>query len=178
MGCCHFSPSWRLYCFVWHLRFVWRQSLKNLNSTCPQQSQPWNPHWCASHTHTHQTHTLIAAQPGLCKVENVDWSCQDLTRACWDIDERVEENDQICLSDRSCTKRGGANCCTGRPPWSSAVIKCCVVFSHSPSPPESRSILIQHRVTANVFMFFNQAWCVRVVSRPVCVLLPLTWPKL
>lgn len=32
------SLSRRVYCFVWHLCCIWRQSLKNLSSTCPQQS--------------------------------------------------------------------------------------------------------------------------------------------
>lgn len=47
------------------------------------------------------------------------------------------------------------------------------------SPPESRSILTQHQVTANVFMFLTRL-CVCVVSKPVCVCvdLPLMWPKL
>ena len=103
--CCNFSLSLSLSLEGFIVVFgvcvaFWRQSLKNLSSTCPQQSQSWNPNWSHTphmhthhaharthaHTHTH-THTLAWLQ--LCLVcirlyMQIECVSQDLTGGRWE----------------------------------------------------------------------------------------------
>lgn len=182
----------------------WRQSLKYLSSTCPRQSQSWNPY--RSHTHAetlahgHTKQGLIATCSGLRNAVDADWTCQpgphrrilgEMAKKGWRTEEGNEGKGKGSLRLRWWMMCKVTNVQqrrkVGFERWSrrlnlsfispqniynwdththtsryihrpAEMVKCCdkVLSSVHPNPPVSRSILTQHHVTTNVFVFLTR----------------------